>query len=207
MPCGAVLKINEHRAVLVADQDIAAGDAEVVDGVAQQHVSANSLQGLEKSQAQGPNVCVEVFGHPAGVIGDQLHDKGVSAAARFFDAVKRHEVASKLFRDMGHEAAVVVELVAEHVLNAVFFPRDHGRVRELALVSAMMGQDLGAAHGVVLDGVNRAPAADGGNFRVECDHIFVLLRHEVSWPQDSMKSKNFLVCNSMENVSDAWERT
>lgn len=71
----------------------------------------------------------------------------------------------------------------------------------------MVSQNLGATRRVVLDGVNRAPAADGGNFRVECDHIFVVFYDEASRPQASMKSKNFLVCNSMENLRAAWDRT
>ena len=200
---GAVLKINEYGAVLVTDQDVAAGDAEMVDGMAQQHVPPDALQGLEKGWVQGASVGVEVFGHRAGVVGDQLHDQGVAAAARLVDAVKRHEMPGHIRRDMGHESALVVEFVAQHVHDPVFFPRDHGRVRELPFVSAMLGQDLGAARGVALDGVDSAPTADGGNFRVECDHMVALVCNEASCPEDNMKFKNFLVCNSMENVSEA----
>jgi hypothetical protein len=102
---------------------------------------------------------------------------------RLVDAVKRHEMPGHIRRDMGHEAFVVVELVPEHVLDPVFFQRDHGRVRELSLVSAMLGQDLGAASGVALDGVDRAPTADGGNFRVKCDHKFTFsaMKRRVQW--------------------------
>jgi hypothetical protein len=156
-----VLEIYEYGSVSVSNQNVPASKSEMINGVFQEDLFAQPFQILEKNRRELLCVLIKIFGHIAPGSSHTLHDKHSEAVGSLLYPLHAHEEFVICFWDTFDNVVIIVQLILEHVPDAVFFQGDHFGIGEFSLVESMPGQDLCAQLGSAGNFTDIAPAALG----------------------------------------------